>query len=132
MHNDIFKDIQHKGRFIAQFAAIGIVAAILLIVSVAGSFNDREYVVTVTDKERASNGFDGHDRPKSKYLIFCEDVDGNPLVFEDTDCWMRGKFNSSDMYGRLKVGKTFTVTAVGWRIPMMSRYRNIIKAEEHY
>lgn len=126
MVHDKFEDIKYNAWFLARFAPIVIILAVLLISSAVGSFNDKEYVVTVTDRVVK---YDGH--RKSKYLIFCEDIDGNPIVFENTDCWVRGKANSSDMYERLKVGKTFTVTAVGWRIPILNRYQNIIKAREH-
>lgn len=89
------------------------------------SFNDTEYTITVTDKERIyeENG------PTSKYLVFGDDENGNALVFENTDCFLRGKWNSSNIQGQLKVGNTYRITVVGYRVSFFSMYQNIIKVE---
>ncbi len=88
------------------------------------SFNDTEYVVTVTDKERAANS------ESSKYLIFAEDEQGDTVVFENTDNLLRFKFDSSNIYGKLKIGYTYKITVVGFRVPILSMYQNIIDIEE--
>lgn len=77
---------------------------------------------TVTDKERIviRNG----DDIDSKYLVFT-DVE----TFENTDCLLRGKFNSSDVQGRFKAGQTYTAVVYGYRIPFMSMYRNILRVQ---
>lgn len=95
-------------------------------------FNDKDYVITVTDKERIEEvvGSGENRRLKSKYLVFGDDENGNSLVFENTDEWLRGKFNSSNVQGSLKIGYTYKVTAIGFRVPILSLYRNIIKVEE--
>jgi hypothetical protein len=82
------------------------------------------YTVTVTDKLRVSYGrvFETH-----KYLIFTMDDAGHIHVFENTDSLLRHKFNSSDYFARIHVGKTYTFTVAGYRIPTMSRYENIIE-----
>ena len=69
--------------------------------------------ITVTDKERVAD--------EDKYLIFSEEE-----VFENTDAWLFLKFNSSDYYRKLAVGEEFEVRVVGWRVPFLSWYRNII------
>ena len=84
--------------------------------------NDITYTITVTDKERNSD--------HSKYLIWGDDENGNPLVFENTDTFWRGKFNSSNIQGALKEGGTYKITVVGFRIPIISWYQNIIKYEK--
>ena len=81
-------------------------------------------MVTVTDKERVMT------EDSSKYLVFTEDSDGNTYVFENTDSLLRGKFDSSDVQGQLKVGNTYKITVVGYRIPFLSAYQNIIAFEE--
>ena len=108
------------------FYAIAVV--ILICIGLAFSFNDKEYTITVTDKERIVDA-DG-ERITSRYLIFGEDEDGNVLVFQNTDEMIRGKWNSSTIQGSLKVGKTYTVVVVGYRIPFLSCYENIIAFEE--
>lgn len=99
-------------------------AAVLLILFVFSIFSFSVYkafkiedniLITVTDKAvKRSNGSD-------IYLIFTENE-----TFECTDSVIDWKFNSSDFYGRLKVGETYRVSARGMRIPFMSTYRNII------
>ena len=92
------------------------------------SFNDTDYTITVTDKERIYEG--SGDTSSSKYIVFGDDDNGNSLVFENTDCFIRGKWNSSNIQGQLKEGNTYKVTVVGYRVSFFSMYQNIIKIEE--
>ncbi len=105
-----------------------IISVFSILIEVMFSFNDTEYILTVTDKERVTEG--SKDRISSKYLVFADDENGNSLVFENTDCFIRGKSNSSNIQGQLKVGNTYKVTVIGYRIPYFSCYQNIIKVEE--
>ena len=91
---------------------------------VCGSFNEHEYVVTITDKERVNS------RYNSAYLVFCEDDSGETLVLKNGDCLLRGKFNSSNVQGEIEEGRKYKFTVVGWRIPFLSWYENIIRYEE--
>ena len=109
-------------------SVLGIIAVVLL-VGVLGtifSFNDHSYSVKITDKERV---YDSKSKV-SKYMIYAENKDSDDLVFENTDDFFRLKFNSSNMYSELKVGKTYNITVVGYRVPFLSMYENIIKVEE--
>ena len=109
-----------------------IMIAIILVLSIGYeaifSFNDTDYTITVTDKERIYEG--SGDTSSSKYLVFGDDENGNSLVFENTDCFIRGKWNSSNIQGQLKEGNTYKVTVVGYRVSFFSMYQNIIKIEE--
>ncbi len=96
--------------------------------SVARNFNDTTYTITITDKERVTSS--SSKQIISKYIIFGDDEDGNSLVFENSDTWLRGKWDSSNLQGKLKEGKTYEITVVGYRIPFLSMYQNILKAEE--
>ena len=111
---------------------VAIMIAVILVLSIGYeaifSFNDTEYTITVTDKERIYEG--SGDTSSSKYLVFGDDENGNSLVFENTDCFIRGKWNSSNIQGQLKEGNTYKVTVVGYRVPFFSMYQNIIKIEE--
>lgn len=83
---------------------------------------------TVTDKERvmtSSTDSNGNSSVSSKYLIFSEHE-----TFENTDSLLKGKFNSSDVYGKLHRGKTYICEVYGWRIPFLSNYRNIVSCAE--
>lgn len=104
---------------------IAVFAVILSAIGyVALSFNDTEYTVTIVEKELVNYFSEGD--ADSKYLIYCEDENGETLVFENTDNWLRGKWDSSDIYAKLKVGETYTVTVIGIRIPFFSMYQNIV------
>ena len=110
---------------------VAIMIAVILVLSIGYeaifSFNDTEYTITVTDKERI---YKGSGDTSSKYLVFGDDENGNSLVFENTDCFIRGKWNSSNIQGQLKEGNTYKVTVVGYRVSFFSMYQNIIKIEE--
>lgn len=71
--------------------------------------------VKITEKERI------HDGDEDKYLIWTEGE-----VFENTDSLVLGKFNSSDIYGKIQENETYECKVYGWRIPFLSMYRNII------
>lgn len=101
----------------------GIVCAIYF-----STFNDAEYEVTVVKTERVTTGHGSN--IKSKYLIYCETSDGTPIVFENTDELLRGKFDSSDIYADIKEGERYRFTVVGLRIEFLSSYQNIIKYQK--
>lgn len=101
-----------------------VLIGIALGVSACVSFNDHTYTIEVTDKERVNSS------DSSKYLIYGFSGDGETLVFENTDSLLRGKFDSSNVYAEIEIGKTYEVTVVGYRIPILSEYENIIAFEE--
>jgi len=74
---------------------------------------------TVTDKETKVTSDGEH--VSSKYIVFTENE-----TFENTDLLFGGKFNSSDIQGKLKRGETYTAEVYGWRVPFFSMYRNIV------
>jgi hypothetical protein len=76
--------------------------------------------ITVTDKEITTSSTG--ESVSSKYLIFTEGE-----VFENEDALFLGKWNSSDVQGQLRIGETYTVKVIGWRLPFFSMYRNIIE-----
>lgn len=84
----------------------------------AHHLSQEEIQITVVKTERVSN------KESSRYLIFTENE-----TFENTDSWMFLKFDSSDLYGQLKTDSTYNVKVAGWRIKMLSSYRNIISIQ---
>lgn len=75
--------------------------------------------ITIKDKERITTG-----RGKSinsKFIIYTENE-----VFKNTDSWLFLKFNSADVQNKFIVGKTYEVRVVGWRVPFLSWYRNVM------
>ena len=106
-----------------------VIILIVLFVLMIGSCNcyinygtAEDITITVTEKDRIVQG--SGDSISSKYLIFT-----NGEVFQNTDTIWYGKFDSTDIQGRIKPGKTYKVTVCGWRIPFWSMYRNIVKVQ---
>lgn len=94
--------------------AVMVVVVASLIVGYVALHPERDITVKVTDKVRTG----GDD---SKYLIF---TDGG--VYEDTDTMMKGKYNSSDLYSKIKVGQRYTFHLRGVRSGFFSMYPNIL------
>lgn len=74
-------------------------------------------VTTETDKQSG--------KVTSTYLIFTDQG-----VFRNDDATWFAKFDSSDFYGNLDVGKTYRLKVYGWRIPILSMYPNIVRMKE--
>jgi hypothetical protein len=108
---------------VAGLAVLGIGADYYISTS---TVEDVTFTVTKSERVTYKHG-DDYD---SKYLIWTTKADGTDEVFEDTDTMWFGKFNSSDLYGKLKPCHTFNAQVNGWRMPMWSTYRNILKAHD--
>lgn len=110
---------------------VAIIAIIVMVIVVGGELwrpfdkvsNEREVIVTVTDKAVKNNSSD------SKYLIFGEDENGQILTLEITDSLWNGRFNSSDVYAGIKEGQTYKFTVAGSRNEWRSWYPNIYEYE---
>lgn len=85
--------------------------------------NKQELKVTITDKEvkRSSES--------DKYMIFAKDQNNIAYVFENTDMLFKGKFNSSDVQAKLEIGKEYTITTYGYRVPFLSMYPNVAEVK---
>lgn len=82
-----------------------------------------EKVVTVTGVTTKRVEEDGQKR--DIYLVFTDDQ-----TYKNVDSPAYLKFNSSDVQGRLVQTGKYRITYYGFRIPALSMYRNIIKAEK--
>lgn len=65
-------------------------------------------------------------REKDVYLITTKDKS-----FRNQDAWYRFKFDSTDIQGDAKaaIGKEVRIHKYGWRIPLFSKYENIVEIE---
>ena len=107
---------------LAVAAAIGFAGlAIGIGIFASGYLQESNITFTVKDKERVVD----RDGQGSRYLIWSDDE-----TFENVDSLIKGKFNSSDLYGELEVGKTYNCKVYGWRNGFFSWYRNIIECKE--
>lgn len=76
----------------------------------------------VDDKERVTTR--SGESLSSKYLVYCDTE-----TLENTDSIFYFKFNSSDVYRKLKRGQEYDLKVFGLRIGLFSSYRNIIRIE---
>ncbi len=74
-------------------------------------------ITTETDRETG--------KVASTYLIFTDRG-----VYRNDDAGWFAKFDSSDFYGNLDVGKTYRIKVYGWRIPIFSMYPNIVRMKD--
>lgn len=98
----------------------GIVLVILLLVVGASgikTLNTQDVEITIEDKWiKATN--DG-----SNYMI--SDTNGN--VYEVDDSLWLISFDASNRYAGLDIDRSYGVTTIGWRVPFLSMYTNIVE-----
>lgn len=125
--------MRRKNNFTEIGYVIFLVLVIVVVISIglascAESYKKgterREEIGTVTDKGIKRSG------EEDKYLVYTKDENGESQVFEVTDNLLAGRFNSSDVYAEIEVGKTYKFTVGGSRNTFMSWYPNIYSFEE--
>jgi hypothetical protein len=62
---------------------------------------------------------------ESKYLVYT-----STGVYENTDTWYYFKFDSSDVQSKLMRPGKFKVSYYGFRVPFLSKYKNIINVQK--
>src|SRR2546421_5339714 len=102
---------------------LAILGTIVLVIigATAVYSSQRQDTFTVNKAERVVSS----DGKSAKYLIYTDHG-----VFEDTDNLLFFKFNSSDVYGQLQNNKMYNCLTVGWRVPLLSWYPNLIRCED--
>ena len=121
-NNDIFLGV---GTLIMIFFIIGCLVGSC----VYTEGNKRKVTVTVTDK--GIKNYQSDSTSKSLYLIYTKDDKNNIATYKIEDSLIQGKFNSSDIYGSIEVGKTYTFEIVGERNEFLSMYPNIVKVVQN-
>lgn len=105
---------------------IGVIIGILILISptllVINLDYGNEHITTCEVKDK---WIKGTGKGSQKYLVSCGDN-----VYQITDLLFKGKFNSSDLYAKLEIGRTYQLTTTGYRIGFFSQYENINKIEE--
>lgn len=107
------------------FVAIGgfVCIGILIAIYISAYYGSEEQItLTISSKERITTG--SGESISSKYLVYASDE-----VFENTDSFLYGKFNSADIQNMLKNDSTYICTVAGWRVPFLSMFRNIVDVE---
>lgn len=112
-----------RATFMLITAFIVFIIIVMAALPVAKHSTQETVQLTVRDKERVTQT-SSEGGVSSKYLVY---TDGE--VFENTDSLLNGKFDSSDVYGRLKRDQSYRCKVEGWRIPVFSMYRNILSCD---
>ena len=118
MYDDSFDGIIVGAYYLFRIAAV-LIAIVMLVITFWRPINKasevRTEVIVVTDKMVKND----------RYLIYASDN-----VYEITDSWLMGRFDSSDLYGKIEVGKTYKVKVGGKRDHFLSVYPCIHEVEE--
>lgn len=99
---------------------VGALILVALAIPACNSYSkESTLVATVCGKEAVSNG-SGHE-----YRVY---------TTEDTyavkDHVLNGtSFRASNTYGRIEPHQVYRLTVYGWRIPVVSQFKNLVKAE---
>ena len=111
-----------EDKFVVIFYFLVVVVGLGLIIGpTAIEYSNNQVIeITIKDKYVKSGSKSG------KYLI----VDSNNNTYQVTDLLFKGKFNSTDIYNQLEIGKTYRVEISGKRIHIFSWYQNINKVIE--
>lgn len=96
------------------YITILIILSIIVIVPCTLEYVDEKQIeITISDKYTKGD--------KGRYFI----VDNNDNAYVIKDLFFKGKFNSTDIYNKLKIGCTYKVKVSGIRIHFLSMYQNI-------
>jgi hypothetical protein len=109
---------------VIALAVVGIVIFVAIAFGCSAARSSTETTInaaTIDSKDRVCDG--GQDGA-CKYLVFTDKG-----TFEVTDILFQ-RTNSSDVYGRIKEGKTYNLRVIGWRNGVFSSYQNILEATE--
>lgn len=90
------------------------------------NYNDTIHTnVIITEKYRTNDGNHGN-----YWIVLCESPTEGDLEFKIEDNMLRGQFNSTTIFNKIKIGKKYDLTTVGFRSGFLSEYPNIINYVE--
>lgn len=93
------------------------VVTTLILPPILGYTNKETTEITIKDKYVDVNNENG------VFLV----VSTDNYTYKVSDLLFKGKFNSTDIYNNLEIGKTYEIETTGYRIPFFSEYKNINK-----
>lgn len=104
-----------------------VVVALFVAIPACQSYTKRrEVVAVVTDKERVcESSTDGTGSQTCRYLVYTD-----AGTFRLTDSILIGRFDTSDVYGRIRRDRRYRMTVYGWRFGCTSSYPNIDTIEQ--
>lgn len=112
---DYHRDSDNKGSCLGLILSAILVIG-LIIFAIVCALNKDSVTATVTDKQvRGESG---------TYYVY---TDEEVFVVKDSPFYFR--WDSSDDWSMLEIGETYEFDVTGYRIPILSKYRNIIDYE---
>jgi len=78
----------------------------------------------VTEKYISRNG-----RYGDIFHVVVQTTTNEKIILQNKDALFWGKFNSADVQQEIEIGKKYQFTVVGWRIPFLSWFQNIVIKE---
>lgn len=118
----------NKTLVLGGFFAIGLLVGVLLFADFL-VFKATQDTVTITVKDKdwqQSCSGTGNDRSCDSYYVVFTDKG----VYKNEDSLWAFKFNSSDLQGNLDRGKTYDCKVTGFRVPIISSYKNLLSCKE--
>ena len=115
-----------------RLISVVVIAVFLAMISASVYINyyTNEFVrVEVLDKDRECTtdyNSEGNATMSCRYVVYTDSE-----TFVNEDAILHLKFDSSDVQRLLKVNQSYCVEVVGYRIPVVSVYRNIIGFSEN-
>jgi len=119
------KETQVKDYDIAGILLIIFISLVVILINVLPVLNVEHYTGTVVDKYQKATF--SNDTGKDRFYVVVDVSNDSRVVFVNEDEFFKWKFNSADVQASLEVGKHYEITTVGWRIPFLSMFKNIIK-----
>lgn len=111
---------QFEGAWMYALGAVLLIIVFAIGLPMCGSYYERHTVTThVVNKENVCESSGDH--VSCTYLIF---TDAGTFKIEDALFGVT-RFNSSDIYGRVREDEDYVIKYYGWRIPLFSTYPNI-------
>ena len=108
---------------IAGVIFIGIILLFIVLLPVAYTLHQGESTITI-DSKVGAHGYGGD------YIIFTTDQNGFEEAYTTNDNLLLWKWDASDRFMALKEGHTYRVKWLGYRIHILSEYKNIIELVE--
>ena len=107
-------------EFLQLLTLVGIVVALILVISLPSFITNTYTDITVTKTEISSDG---------DYMIFGTNSTGKVQSFTLNDSFWHWKWNTADPYAQIEEGKTYNFRCSGIRVPILSMFPNILELE---
>lgn len=116
----MYRDENTKGLVLFIIIVLIAIFGIRACATSVAQGNTHTEVVTVCDKGSVQTG--SGDNRSHEYRVY---TSGETYVIKDYYGSEGSRFNSADLYGRIKVGETYLIRSYGYRVSWASTFWNI-------